>query len=273
MVASFLQEFPAPLESQTRRVRAIRLVHEHRGCPLELPGAAPRPTAMREGPEWASLDQALAQLPTHQHRKYFSQALRGRRDAWLLILIGLLGLTRRAAQNVVESDVVLFPRLTIKGFPVEASADPATCHACAVTRWLRVVGAASFGWRNDVKEQLDPATADLTGHDCNVGLDGTWRQAQTLLPHIDRYGWVSVEPMTLRAISATIADRLSAAEATHAQPQPVFQATGRFADATSDELAAAYDDADAQAAAILLRLKQLVGEGDEALARLEAIKH
>ena len=45
--------------------------------------------------------------------------------------------------------------------------------------------------------------------------------------------------------------------------------SGRYADATMNELAAAYDDVDQRAAALLLRLREIVGEGDEMLDHLK----
>lgn len=266
-LADFLAAFPATIKAQGRRVRAIRKRHRVSGQPLHLPDASPRP--WREGEGWVSLPQALAQLPVYRLPRGFATALRGRRDGWLLVLIGHLKLSRTSARALTESAVVLFPSLSINGRPIPRAQTPAECPACAVIRWLRVATPASFGWRNEIISAVTPEGDPLDSHDCAVGLDGSWRQASTLLPAIDRYGWVSAEPMSTRAISATIAMRqLPAPRDIPEQPAPRVT-TGRFAKASMDELADAYDDVDERAAALLLRLKEIVGEGDEMLDHLK----
>lgn len=268
-VAEFLTAFPAPMRTQGRRVRSIRKHHAATGTHLDLPHTAtPRP--WREGEQWSSLPQALSQLPVYRHQKGLPVALRGRRDGWLLVLVGMVGLSRNDARQLPEDMVSLFPRLSIAGHRVPREEPPAECPACAVTRWLRVAGAASFGWRQEIVEAVGPGGDPLEHHDCAVGLDGSWRQANTLLPAIDRYGWVSAEPMSARAVSATVALRQvpgvpDALESPVARP-----AAGRFARASMDELADAYDDVDERAAALLLRLKEIVGEGDEMLDHLKS---
>lgn len=268
-VAGFLRAFPAPLEAQGQRVRAIRKAHGRAGAPLSLP-TTQRPTLIREGAQWAPLPRALAQLPTFQHRKNFQTALRARRDGWLLVLTGVVGLSRNDAREVAQTDVVLFPRLTIKGVPIPKAEPAAECPACAVARWLRVAGAASFGWWNEVKELVSPVGVDESLHDCLVGLDGAWRQAATLLPAIDRHGWVAGGPMSTRAISTTMAYRQSLGSVAEISRRTPTVATGRFANATTNELADAYDDVDQRAAALLLRLKEIVGETDDLLSHIKS---
>jgi len=268
-VAEFLTAFPAPVRTQGRRLRSIRRHHASAGVPLDLPVVA-RARPWREGDGWAPLPQALAQLPVYRHQKGLSMALRGRRDGWLLVLIGMVGLSRNDARLLPADAVSLFPRLTIAGHPVPREEPPAECPACAVTRWLRIAGSASFGWRQDMVEAISPVGDPLEHHDCAIGLDGTWRQASTLLPAIDRYGWVSADPMSTRAVSATVALRQMPG-ARDVLEQPVARlSAGRFAKATMDELADAYDDVDERAAALLLRLKEIVGEGDEMLDHLKS---
>jgi hypothetical protein len=266
-IADFLKEFPAAIETQGRRVRAIRKAHERAGEALSLP-TGQVVTAWRKGPEAVELHRALAQLPKYRHRRGFQIALRGRRDGWLLVLIGYLGLTRNQARELHQSQVGLFPRLSINSEPIPKTEPAAECPACAVTRWLRVAGAASFGWWNEVKETVSPVGVDEHHHDCAVGLDGAWRQAETLLPSIDRHGWVTTSPMSTRAISTVIARRQMFGEISEIQSRPRPVATGRFAHASSNELADAYDDVDQRAAALLLRLKEVVGEADDMIDHL-----
>lgn len=268
-VSGFLEAFPAPIDAQGRRVRAIRKAHERAGAPLALP-TSQWPSVMREGARWAPLPRALAQLPTFQHRKNFQTALRARRDGWLLVLTGVVGLSRHQAREIVQQDVVLFPQLAIKGIPIPKTDPAAECPACAVTRWLRVAGAASFGWWIEIKELVSPEGVDEALHDCLVGLDGAWRTATTLLPAIDRHGWVAGDPMSTRAISSTMAYRQSLGTVAEISRRAPTVVTGRFANATMNELADAYDDVDQRAAALLLRLNEIVGETDDLLSHLKS---
>lgn len=269
LIADFLTAFPAPLEAQGRRVKAIRRSHERAGVPLVLPTAEPV-RAFREGAEWASVPRALAQVPKYHHPANFQAALRGRRDGWLIVLIGVLGLSRREARDLDQNDVVLYPCIAIKGKPIAKTQPPSECPACAVTRWLRVAGEASSGWTDTVKRVVGPIGLDESAHDCEVGLDGLWRQASTLLPGVDRHGWVSPEPMSRRAITAAIAFRQALGEASESRQRVSTTATGRFANATLNELAAEYDDVNRRAAAALLRLNEILEESNEMLDHIKS---
>ena len=163
----------------------------------------------------------------------------------------------------------LYPRIAVKGRSVPKGDVVAECPACAVTRWLRIAGAASFGFWNEVQEAVSPVGVNELAHDCESGLDGVWRQANTLLPAVDRHGWVSSEAMSVRSISATMAHRQALGVVAEIKTR-VMPTGGRFADATMDELADAYSDVDQRAAAALLRLKEIVGEGDEMLDLLRS---
>lgn len=268
VIADFLAAFPAPIESQGRRVRAIRRMHVRTGEHLALP-TAPVPSALREGGEWAPVARALAQVPKYEYPKNFHAALRGRRDGWLIVLVGVLGLSRNQARTLCQSDVQLAPHIAIKGalVPGVDTASAAECPACAVTRWLRIAGPASFGFRSEVQHLVTPEGVDVSTHDCTIDVDDAWRQATTLLPAIDRYGWVSPVPMTARSVSATMARRQTLGPLAVVRSLPV-RAEGRFADATLDEVADAYDDIDRQAAAILLRLQEILGDTSEMLDHL-----
>jgi len=262
-ISDFLAALPAPIEAQGRRVRAIRRAHERAHVPFELPDS--QATALRAGAQWASVSRALAQVPKYHHPKGFQEAVRGRRDGWLMVLVGTLGLTRNEARMLAQEEIELFPQLCIKGRPVLRDGSPDECPKCAVTRWLRIAGAASFGFWNEVKETVSPVGVDPGAHDCATGLDGVWRQANTLLPAVDRHGWVTADPMSARSVSATMAARQTlgpVAELTVYPSRPPV--TGRFADATMNELADAYSDVDERAAAVMLRIKEL----DEMLAEL-----
>jgi hypothetical protein len=208
-------------------------------------------------------------VPKYHHDKDAPFAIRGRRDGWLIVLVGIVQLNRTEARQLEHDAVQLFPRLTIKNVPIGRTDSAPECPACAVTRWLRIAGDASFGFRNEVRKTVSPTDVDESLHDCALGLDGLWRQANTLLPSVDRHGWVSVEPMSTRAVSATLAHRQALGpEATITRR--TLPTGGRFADATMNELADAYDNVDERAAAALLRLKAIVGESDEMLGHIKS---
>ncbi|MET0885012.1 MAG: hypothetical protein ABWX92_01055 [Mycetocola sp.] len=268
-VSEFLTAFPAPIESQGRRVRAIRRAHERAGAPLELP-KGPMPSVLREGGPWAPVPRALAQVVKYHHPKGAHVAIRGRRDGWLIVLVGTLGFTRNEARSVTQADVQLFPQITIKGRAV-ARTEPATeCPACAVTRWLRIAGDASLGFKSEVWRTISPIDVDEDEHDCEVGLDGLWRKASTLLPAVDSHGWVTAKAMSARSISAAMARRqtLGVVAEIKKRARPTG---GRFADASMNELADAFSDVDERAAAVLLRLNEIVGESTDMLDHLKEI--
>ncbi|MCI4659672.1 hypothetical protein [Cryobacterium zhongshanensis] len=267
VIADFLTEFPAPMEAQGRRVRAIRKAHENEGVPLALPTDR-RASVLREGPEWASVPRALAQLPTYGHPKVLEAVIRGRRDGWLIVLVGILGLSRNEARLLEQTDVELFPRLAIKGHPVPRTDPASECLACAVTRWLHVAGAASFGFRNELLDVISPIGIDPAAHDCDIGLDGVWRQANTLLPWVDRHGWVSADPMSSRSVSATLAHRQALGPVAEIRAY-VAPTGGRYEHATMNELADAYDDVDTKVAAMLLHLNEILDESAEVLDHLK----
>ncbi|WP_311245310.1 MULTISPECIES: hypothetical protein [unclassified Microbacterium] len=268
-IAAFLAAFPASLDAQGHRVRTIRRAHARAGEPLELPSTPPR-SALQSGDGWASLPDALANLSPYQHRKYFAQAMRARRDGWLLVLIGVVGLSRAEARSVMQAEVTLFPSLSIRDVPIPKSDPAAACAACAVTRWLRIVGAASRHWWTDVKESVTP-DQDQLSHDCRSSLDGVWREAETLLPAIDQYGHVTSDPMSPKSITAVMKRRQRVGGSVDRDQVIRTVSTGRFARATPNELADAYDDVDAQLAAVLLRSAQILQESDEMLDRISSL--
>ena len=262
-VTEFLRAVPGRASTDHRRLQAIRRAHQHARAelPIDMPERA---STLRSGSGWVSVTRALAQLPTLR----FPVGFRGRRDGWLLVLLGELGLSRREALSVTEADVHLYPELHIAGRPVSRSAAAEECPACAVYRWLRVVGPAESGRRQEVRVMLDPNGVDDTTHDCGVGLDGSWREADVLAPAIDRYGFVSGVALSRESVSDIMRTRQ------RVTGEPLRGSTralssGRFKDATSAELAAAYDEVDQRLAELLARVGAAVDEGADVLGRIE----
>lgn len=196
------------------------------------------------------------------------ERLRTRRDGYLLVLLaprdqGGLGLSRRGAGQLTPLD------LSELRCQIGTNEDPATCPACAVSRWLHVAGLYS-GWSLASVRSLMNTTPDLARHACPP-LGGApdpepeWITCSTLLPAIDRYGAFDLwKPVSLRTVSSVLAlrtaeaalftppvdagvpdvpraqDRIPAREFTPAEVQEVFDE----ADELNRRLKALLDDAD-----------------------------
>lgn len=256
-VDEFLAAFPVARKTQQNRERAIRDELARRGRSLD-----PRtrtemttPSLIRTGGPYAPLDAALAQLP----RARRVTGLRSRRDAWLLVLIGVLQLTRRQTQSIAASDIDLDTGIRVRGQFIPTGTDTLTCPACAVTRWLRVAGIYGVGFRTYAFGLLDAQVALTDEHDCEVPVDDEWRSAPQLLPAIDQHGWFRDAPLSMRSISAVSA-RVQMRTGVVEQAWKPFEATGRFKDATSAELVVAQDEVDARAAELLQRSGALLGD-------------
>jgi hypothetical protein len=263
LLEQFFTELPAAPVTLQNRARAIRKELERRGYSVTLPPREPRtppPTLIRTGEKYATTEGALAQLPRARRVTGF----RGRRDAWLLILIGVLQLTRRECHQISAEHIDLSAGIRIHGRFIPTGTDPATCPACAVTRWLRVMGVYGVGFRSYAFQLLDPATALTDEHDCETPVEDDWRNAPQLLPAIDQHGWIRDAPLSLRSISAVSArvQRFSGLRELGFTPH---QPTGRYKDATSGELVLAQDDVDAAAARLLERSRLLLESMDDLL--------
>ncbi|MBT2504188.1 hypothetical protein [Curtobacterium sp. ISL-83] len=214
-LVEFLQAFPAGVTTNTLRVRAVRLHHQEAGVPLDLDGlreavgglnvSIPTPTSLvRLGEEYVSPEAAIQQLPKVRHGASVAPILRARRNAFLIVLFAHLGLNRNGVRNVTAADITPVP-LTIAGTLIPRGDDPASCFACAVTRWLRVVWPAERGNHAAIRTITDPRAHYADIHDCDEGLDHDWRAATTLLPAIDQHGWVdSHQPISTRTLSNVV---------------------------------------------------------------------
>lgn len=100
----------------------------------------------------------------------------------------------------------------IRGYVVPSSDDSASCAACAVTRWLRVVGPVWTGFRADVIRLLDPTKGNLDRHDCEQPVLGEWRRAEQLLLPLDVHGWARTGvALSGRSMTSIIPTRRAAA--------------------------------------------------------------
>lgn len=161
----------------------------------------PRP----EAPDHAAIGAVLAVIQKYR----YPVGLRGRRDAFLTVLLGTLHLTRKQARTITPADVAVTSIVRIRGDVVPSADDPVSC---AVTRWLRIVGPVWSGFRGDVIRLLDPTKGNLDRHDCEQAVPGEWRRAEQLLLPLDVHGWARTGvALSGRSMTSLIPSRRAAA--------------------------------------------------------------
>ncbi|WP_220456649.1 hypothetical protein, partial [Curtobacterium sp. ME12] len=184
-IERFLTLFPGSASTQRLRRRAIRAHHLAVGYPDPMPTVEARVWPRTEGPDHVAVGRVLAAIPKYR----YPIGLRGRRDAFLTVLLGSLNLSREQARTITPADVAVTSIVRIRGHVVPSADDPTSCAACAVTRWLRIVGPLWAGFRGDVIRLLDPTKGNLDRHDCEQPVAGDWRRAEQLLLPLDVHGW------------------------------------------------------------------------------------
>ncbi|MBF4629265.1 hypothetical protein ITJ51_17100 [Curtobacterium flaccumfaciens] len=195
----------------------------------------------------------LAAIPKYR----YPIGLRGRRDAFLIVLLGVLHLTRLQAQAVTADDVAVTSIVRVRGTVVPSADDPAACAACAVTRWLRIVGPVWAGFRGDVIGMLDPTKGNLDQHDCEQPLTGQWRRAEQLLLPLDVHGWARTGvTLSGRSMTSIVPTRRAAAahETDREAVGPMLRPPSRFTQLTLQETYAELGATDAAVDAALARL-------------------
>ncbi len=161
-----------------------------------------------EASDQSAVGEVLAAIPKYR----YPVGLRGRRDAFLIVVLGVLHLTREQARTITPADVAVTSIIRIRGHVVPSTDDPAACAACAVTRWLRIVGPVWTGFRGDVIRLLDPTRGNLDRHDCEQPVPGEWRQAEQLLLPLDVHGWARTGvSLSGRSMTSIIPSRHAAA--------------------------------------------------------------
>ncbi|GAA4266627.1 hypothetical protein [Frondihabitans peucedani] len=197
----------------------------------------------------------------------FPTGLVGRRDGFLIVLTGFLGLTREQARKVTPAVIEVggLGVISIQGTAVARAASPGECPRCAVAGWLSVIAPHYERLRASFLPLLDPTTAVPGVHVCELPVGDLWRSGVALLPSIDRTGAVGTgEPISVRAITTIIGQRRIPTGRTETL-DPVVRAEGRYRDATSTELAAAQDD-------VLNHLDSANQYLEELLAEAELVK-
>lgn len=234
-ITHFVRDVAGTPATRRRRIRVIRRAHAEAGLTLAGPGGLPR-RLWRGGEGWMPLAEALAAIP----KAGWPVGLRGRRDAFLLVLAGQLRLTRNQIRQLDRRDVATTdpteagPKVTILGRTIPAAEQPAECPACAVTRWLRMLAMTSSGGRAEARTYLTGVhSAEIAvTHDCQQPVDERWSDTWQLTPPIDQHGWIDdAAPISRRAISAIVRHRL-----TPTFTQPPASARGLPDDAAQNRL-------------------------------------
>ncbi|WP_144709716.1 hypothetical protein [Curtobacterium pusillum] len=254
-MAEFLSLFPASASTQRLRRQVIRLAQ----TAAALPDPAPEPDQQRV---WQyrdsqpTVEDVLAALPKYR----FPGVMRGRRDAFLVVLLGTLGMPRTEARRLRPAAITLGATITINGRAIPTSADPVRCAACAVTRWLRIVGPTWIGLRGDVRQLLDPTTSTLNTHDCERPVPGDWRRAEQQLLPLEVHGWARTGVALSGRSMTAIVPRRRAAAAADQPPEvigPVARPRSRFDALTLQETYDELGDTDAAVDAALARLQAI----------------
>lgn len=270
-LVQFLQAFPAGVPTNTLRVRAVRLHHQDVGAPLDLDELrdavggfevlvpATR-TLVRDGDQYVTPAEAIAQQPKVHRGKKVAAVIRGRRNAFLIVLFAHLGLTLERIRDVTASDITPAP-LRIRGVDIPRGDDPSSCYACAVTRWLRVVWLTERGDHAAIRQTCNVQSYYDDVHDCDEGLEHDWRHATTLLPAVDQHGWVdshrSVSTRTLSEVIGKVQLPTGYREQqwVRTEPKPT-----RFDEMRKDEFDVAMEDFDRRMAQALARSAEVLAD-------------
>lgn len=262
-IALFLQEVPAAASTQVKRVQGIRRAHRDAGAPLALPIREPL-KPWREGRGWLNLADTLNRVPLEGWLDGFV----GRRDAFLAVLIGECGLSREQARAVTVRDVVQDREAawSIGGRPVGRTMDPGPCPACAVARWLAVLKIWDDWGRSSVRGAVTGYKRSLE-HECLQVIGHRSIMVPTLLPAIDRHGWLADwEPMSTRSISSVLAYRQDAARFPTDPLPPLEEADGERPDYQRTSLQGLedlLDELDDKVSAALGRYERIMAESLE----------
>ncbi|MGK3708856.1 hypothetical protein [Arthrobacter sp. IK3] len=203
-VAEFFRDVPAASSTRRRRLQAIRRVHAEAGAALALPVYEPD-KPWRLGPGWLDLSETLRRAPLAG----WPGGLAARRDMFLAVLIGECGFSREQAREVPASSVRqdLDGTWLIGRHRVACTPEPGPCPSCAVARWMEVLRIWDDRGKHSVRSRI--AGYRPTGeHECREPAGPVGDGVHTLLPGIDRHGWLSDwEPLSARSISAVLAYR------------------------------------------------------------------
>jgi len=280
-LTGFLAALPARPATVARRVRAIAAAHRRAGYLLTRPEHGPAALGSPHPAQWRRPDPGL--MIAACATRGWPAGLTGRRDGFLIVLTEVLGYPHRAARRLRPADITVpsagpaggaVPWLAGRAVPY--GGDPRTCPACAVARWLDILGVADGLGRGSARMALTAADAPTPAspHQHTGSEPARWRAAAVLLPAIDRHGWLDdYRPITTRTIRTRLAlaagqadtdDLLGQPPGTpHAETQPDWPpaaAGSARPDPALDEVLTLLDDLADDADALNTRIQALLDD-------------
>ncbi len=217
-VKVFLDDCPSAAATARRRISAINRAHRDagysgyhlRGHPSAVVAAvSPADTAARA----AVLMRGIERIPTYG----WPSSVAGRRDGCLLVLAAT-GLRRPQLRSLAVGDIAREPgvvRVSPPGgaaptFVHTSSESPATCPACGITRWHRVLALHERHGLPGIRSRLADPPETAVGHHCARPLLNGGRARTSLLPRVSARGLIdSTGPaISTRMISTVLSCRL-----------------------------------------------------------------
>lgn len=212
-VTVFLEECPSAAATARRRISAINRAHREagysayhlRGHPsATVTAVSPADTAARA----AVLMRGLGRIPTYG----WPSSVAGRRDGCLLVLAAT-GLRRPQMRSLVVGDITAEPGVVRVSSPDGAaptfvhtsSESPATCPACGITRWHRVLALHARHGLSGIRSRLADPPETAVGHHCARPLLDGGRARMSLLPRVSARGLIdSTGPAISARMIATV---------------------------------------------------------------------
>jgi len=262
IVERFLRDHPGAPSTRLQRIRAIRCHHEAAGYPFALAGTGLGPAVLwRQDETRLDVRAAMGQQPRYR----FPVGVRGRRDAFLILLAGELGMTRVQIHTLTPVSIRLDGDATWVGEKrLGWEPDPRRCPACVARRWLQVVTVLLVARdRSATRELLDIRTVTPGEHDCQKPVEPGWEQVSHLVTAIDRWGWVPTDPsVSPRTVTTVIGPLRVPTDAVEDLSVRTLDG-GRFKNLTSTELAAKQDKVLDEVEALDLRIRQMLEQAGD----------
>jgi len=217
-VKVFLDDCPSAAATARRRISAINRAHRDAGYSgyhlRGHPAAAvsPADAAARA----AVLMQAFGRIPAYG----WPSSVAGIRDGCLLALAAATGMRRPQLRSLAVGDITAEPGVVRVSPPggaaptlVHSSSDgPATCPACGITRWHRVLALHERHGLPGIRSRLADPPETAVGHHCARPLLDGARARMSLLPRVSARGLIdSTGPaISARMISKVLSCRTGA---------------------------------------------------------------
>ena len=218
-VKVFLDDCPSAAATARRRISAINRAHRDagysghhlRGYPSAAVAAvSPADTAARA----AVLMRAFGRIPAYG----WPSSVAGIRDGCLLALAAATGMGRPQLRSLAVGDITAEPgvvRVSPPGgaaptFVHTSSESPATCPACGITRWHRVLALHERHGLPGIRSRLADPPETAVGHHCARPLLNGGRARMSLLPRVSARGLIdSTGPaISTRMITKVLSCRL-----------------------------------------------------------------